>query len=540
MRALALTLAVLVIPACVHAAGEGGGGSPFRLTGGSVSFLGSMLSRDGSPADYPDRYGRVLVNPSASLWDVPMSLEVLLSSVESENRQRISFFSLSARPSESGRGGLMAHVRRLGIGTSSLFLSPLVMDGRPVTGAEIELTPGPFYADIGGGRMRRSIDPADTTAYAYTRWVWGLRAGVGRPGGSHLHLSYLHGWDNSRISGGGPWLDLPPAESHTASVQARFEAGRATLRGEAAWSLYTADRNAPTKEYEDVPGWVFDLFSPNLTSRIAMSASGEALLRLGATSLRTGLTYVEPGYASLGAPSLRPDLLEYEASATHRLSARRLTLTAFLRRSRDNLVEWKSSRTTTSSAGARATWAPAGRWYVSAGASPWFRRSDGEPGADMDSWLATVSAGGSAPLSRLELSTAGTFGLQRSAWKDSDRSYTGRTWSVTQTASDRTGLSATGSFTLHQSRQPEESWDRRIWAVEGGYTDPARWSASAGVRLARGGAGRRRLSTWVGGSPPSIGGFLELSARLGRTTFQSEVDEGYTELEGRLAGSIIW
>lgn len=537
MRSLCLAAAVLL--SSMSSAADGGG-SPFRLTGGSVSFLGSMLSRDGAPAQYPEQYGRVLLNPSATLWDVPMSLEVLLSSVESENRQRISFFSLSARPSESGRGGLMAYVRRLGIGTSSLFLSPLVMDGRPVTGGDLELTPGPFYARLGGGRMRRSIDPADTTAYAYTRWVWGVRAGPGHPGGNHLHLSYLHGWDNSRISGGGPWLDTPPEESHTASLQARLEAGRATLRGEAAWSLYTADRNAPTKEYEDPPDWLFDLFAPNITSRVAMSACGEGLLRLGATSLRAGLTYVEPGYASLGAPSLQADLLEYEASATHRLSARRLSITAFLRRSRDNLIDWRDSRTTTSSAGASATWAPRSGFYLSAGASPWFRRSDDGQGADMDCWLATVSAGGSAPVSRLDLSTAGTFSLHQSAWKDDDRSYTGRTWSLNQTVSDVTGLSATGSFTLYQSRQPDADCDRRIWGLEGGYTDPARWRASAGVRLSRGGQGRRRLSRWIGGAPPSLGGFLELSARLAKTTFQSDVEEDYTELEGRLAGSIVW
>ncbi len=517
------------------------GESPFRLTGGSLSFLGSAVSRDGAPADHPERYGRLLANPSASLYSVPVSLEVLLSSVESENRQRISFFSLSARPSESGRGGVMAWIRRLGIGTSSVAFSPLTMEGRAVTGVELELSPGPLYAHFGGGRMRRSIDPADTSSYAYNRWIWGFRTGMGLPGSDHLHLIYLHGWDNTELEGSGPWLDLPPAESHTASLRGRLEEGPAVFDGEAAWSLYTPDRTAPTKEYEDVPQWLPDLLGPNVTSRVAMALSGRAALRLGRTSLMAGITRVEPGYRSLGSPSLRADLMEYEASASHRLAERRLTLSAFFRQGRDNLIGQKSAGSVTHSAGGRVTWAPAGRTYISVGASPWFRRSDSLPGSDMDCWVASAAAGRSYGLRGLDLSSTGSFSLQRSAWRDQDLSYLGRTWGLTQSVEDGgTGLSAAGGLTLHQSRQPELSTDRWVWSLQGGYTEPGRWRAMSGLRMARTGATERKLTTWIGGSPPAIAGTAELGLRLSRTVYRSGTEENYTEIGGRVTGSIIW
>ena len=512
----------------------------FRLTGGSVTLLGSLVSRDGAVPDYPQRYGRTLLNPSASLYSVPVSLEVLLSTLESENRQRISFFSLSARPSESGRGGLLSWIRRLGIGTNNVALSPLIMDVRPVTGLELELSPGPLYAHFGGGRLRRSVEPADTAAYAYNRWVWGFRAGMGMPGSDHVHLIYLHGWDNTRLEGSGPWLDLPPAESHSAGLRGRLEVEKAVFSGEAAWSLYTADRNAPTKEYEDAPAWLLDLFGPNVTSRVAMALSGRVLLRLGATSLQGGVSRVDPGYRSLGAPSLQPDLMEYEASASHRFAGRRLTLTAFFRRGRDDLLEMKSARTVTSSAGARATWAPGNRSYVSVGASPWFRRADSLAGSDMDCWVASAAAGKSLELYGLGFSSTGSFSLQRSAWRDSDLSYTGRTWAITQSLEDRsTGISSSGSLTLHQSRQPALAENRWVWSLRGGYTDPGNWRAMSGVRLARGGGNERKLTTWIGGSPPAIAGTAEVGLRLSRTTYSSE-EEDYTELGARVTGSIIW
>lgn len=522
-------------------AADSGDEGPFRLTGGSVTLLGSAVSRDGAPPDYPLRYGRMLLNPSASLYSVPVSLEVLLSSVESENRQRVSFFSLSARPSESGRGGVMAWIRRLGIGTNNVGFSTLTMDGRPVTGLELELSPGPLYAHLGGGRLRRSIDPADTTSYAYNRWVWGFRAGMGLPGTDHLHLVYLHGWDNSELSGSGPWLDLPPAESHAASVRGRLEAGPASFGGEAAWSLYTPDRTAPIKEYEDVPRWLTDLFAPNVTSRVAMALSAKASLRLGATALRAGFTRVDPGYRSLGAPSLRADLMEYETSASHRLAGRRLTLTGFFRQGRDDLLDLKSARTTTRSVGGRVTWAPEGGTWISAGASPWFRRSDSLPGSDMDCWVARAAAGKGFGLAGLDLSTTASFGLQRSAWTDGDLSYTGRTWGLTQSAEHpSTGLSASTALSLHQSRQPDLARDRWVWSLQGGCTRPGRWRAMTGMRLAREGGDERRLTTWVGGSPPAIAGTVELGVRLSRTLYRSGDGGDYTELGGRVTGSIIW
>jgi len=535
-----------VVLVCLLLAGHAGSDpgeedGAFRLTGGSVTLLGSLVSRDGASPDYPERYGRTLLNPSASLWSVPVSLEVLLSTMESENRQRISFFSLSARPSESGRGGLMSWIRRLGIGTNTVAFSPLIMDGRPVTGVELELSPGPVYAHFGGGRLRRSVNPADTSSYAYNRWVWGFRAGMGMPGSDHVHLIYLHGWDNTRLEGSGPWLDLPPAESHSAGLRGRLEAGRAVFSGEAAWSLYTADRTAPVKEYEDVPSWVEDLFGPNVTSRVAMALSGRALLRLGATSLQAGVSRVDPGYRSLGAPTLRPDLMEYEASASHRLAGRALTLTAFFRRGSDDLLQMKSARTVTSSAGARATWAPGGRSYVSVGASPWFRRADSLAGSDMDCWVASAAAGKSFGLYGLGLSTTGSFSLQRSAWRDDDRSYVGRTWAVTQSLEEGAGgLSTSGSLTLHQSRQPGLDENRWVWSVQGGYTDPGSWRAMSGVRMARAGGNRRKLTTWVGGSPPAIAGTATLGLRLSRTIYRSDGEEDYTELGARVSGSIIW
>jgi hypothetical protein len=357
-----LNRTVLGLLAALSAAAAG----PVRLSG-SV-YLGGQQSWAAGDESLAGPVSNIdfTLSPTLSLWGFPLSLDVLLSNQENPLRQQLDKFRLYTKPAawaltRAAPPWLATAVQSAEIGTCRPAWTSLTLSGEPVTGAALELSPGPFYLAGAAGRTRRGVEYSDTSEAAFRRMLYAGRIGLGKREGTHFYLTGLYAQDDSNsisaplvpydttIFGGDTIVDsleaLTPEENYLVGAELSlnlFQSGF-TLESEIALSEHTRDTRMEIQEWDWLPGWAQRTFRPRLSTALDFAGRVRPGLKVLGTRLYGLLEFVGPGYRSLGTTRLRNDNLAWGAGIEREFFNRQVSVAASFKRERDNNLAGEDS-----------------------------------------------------------------------------------------------------------------------------------------------------------------------------------------------------
>jgi hypothetical protein len=356
-RLFVLVLAV----AAVHA-----GPVQFSGTASVSTDVNTISGASGDTLRQPQSDVMLSLSPTLTLFGLPLTLDLLLSTQESNLRQAFNKFRMYFQPDQLVRSlvslpGLIFAIKGVEIGTCQPSYSPLTLSGVPVTGAAVELNPWYVYLAGTGGRAQRGVEASDSTQPAYSRMLYAAKVGGGKKEGTHFYFTMLHARDNPNSISPPLWLDtsfvgpdtivdttelMAPTENYLLGAEFNLNlAGDAfRLLSEVSAVEFTRDHRLPVLDVQgakQVPDWakgVVTRLHPTLASSFDLAYAVKPMLKLFETNIEGEIRMVGPGYRSLGAPTLRNDNLSYGVTVERGFLDRRVTTSASFTREHDNLV----------------------------------------------------------------------------------------------------------------------------------------------------------------------------------------------------------
>lgn len=361
-----------------------------KLLSGNMKIASQFSNKSGLNQRMPPGYGRLELNPKLTLGVFPFTMNALLSSLPVTNTQNINNVSfnfeqeeflenIKSQENKSGLEKFISNFRRIGVGTTYPEYSDLTVTGVPITGANLEFEPGIVLLGITGINTQKSVVDDQNNLTALDRNFVSGRIGVGTFESSHFLFTYLNGWENENNSGNNIY-SLSPAKNYVLGVNGKlsFLDNSLNLEGEANGSLFTRDKFAPEIESSEVPDFVKNLFNVNISSSFDYSFGVKASydINQSGTKISGGVKYIGPGYKTFGNPDLVSDRILLDGKIEQSLWNNKISLSAFVRNSKDNLIDWKTSTTQLTSFGFSASVRPENLPYISVNYSPFKQKND--------------------------------------------------------------------------------------------------------------------------------------------------------------------
>ena len=300
---------------------------------GSTSIYGEYGSVTGSGGGEtlvsPRPELRLSINPSLSLWNFPIGLDILVSTQENSVRQQLDKFKLFLNPqqwleSQVNPSGLALSLKGLELGSCNPSWTSYTLSGASVLGGAVELTPWYLYTAAAVGRSQRRVPVSDSTQGACARMLYSGRFGFGKKEGTHFYLTAVYAADDTTPPANN-WQPNPndpeppidsfevvrPQENYVVGAEFNLDVGQGAFRveSELAGCEVTRDRRLPVESWDWLPGWAASTFKPRISSSADYAFKVRPVLNVLDTRLRGKIEMVGPGFQSFGAPGLRNDNL---------------------------------------------------------------------------------------------------------------------------------------------------------------------------------------------------------------------------------------
>ncbi|MCX6244854.1 MAG: hypothetical protein NTU98_09130 [Bacteroidetes bacterium] len=344
--------------------------SPHVQFHGSNTLFGQYSNMQGVGQEMPPSFYRNELRMTLTVYDVPVSATFFITSLQSDYRQSINNFRIyldvaalmkTKKGEASAKKGAMSKTGRFLTNFSALEFgkcrpnyTELTLKGISLSGANIEFTPGWFYMAFATGKVKRPINSSATVKPTYKQNLIFGKMGFGRKKGTHFYLTYMQAKDKVSSLPEDPGMDtmhVKPRSNHVAGTELRlaFFKKKFTIDGEAAVSMLTRNTESPgvLSDNSDVPKWLNDLLKPNMSSSVDYAYDVRSTLTLKTTTIMAGVRMVGPGYVTLGNPNLVNDRMTYEGRIDQTFARNQVSISAFYRQHNDNLVNWKTGRSTT-------------------------------------------------------------------------------------------------------------------------------------------------------------------------------------------------
>lgn len=333
--------------------------SPIRFTG-SVGLTSSTELPSGDTLQQPYSHTTFNLSPCLSLYGVPLSTDLLISTMENSRRQSLNRFRFSMNPQQTLHHQLAAPKYRqflptLELGRFNPAYSPLTLSGTSVAGFGVEYQLWKLHLAGALGSTSRAVSGTDTTDAVYARRLKSLRAGLGRKDATHYYITLLHAADDpNSISRNWRLYDAETVE--TTTPQENYLLGMEfnlclledalRLESEICGSELIRDNRLKLYDHKSVPNWLERLLQIRLSSQFDFACRLRPVLNLFSTRLYGEFSLVGPGYRSLGATALRSDNQSYRLGVERDLFDQAISLSAAFARERDNLIGQKLFTTT--------------------------------------------------------------------------------------------------------------------------------------------------------------------------------------------------
>lgn len=240
-------------------------------------------------------------------------------------------------------GRVLSMFSTLEFGNCHPNYSEFILKGIPLSGINIEVTPGNFYLAFATGEVRRTISPFYTTPMGYDQTLTFGKTGFGKKSGSHVFFSFMKAGDKAGSAPDGvginaqgvDTLHLSPRSNYVAGTEVRIALFKMKLLldGEVAASLFT--RNTDISESVpgngDVPDWINNFFKPNISSSVDYAYAVKSTLNLNTTKVSVEARMVGPGFISLGNPFLINDRMTFEGRIDQTFSKNQVVISAYSR-----------------------------------------------------------------------------------------------------------------------------------------------------------------------------------------------------------------
>lgn len=331
-------------------------------------IFSEVSNRSAKGSDRKPSFSYASFAPSVNLYGIPFTLNALLSSENSSDRQNINSLSFqydlnaakeivqttAEAEGENNVPGLMNFLtdfHTLGVGTNYPSYTPLTLQGVPVTGISFEYNPAWFYIASAFQKNQKAIDNA-----AFRRDLYSGRIGFGKLNSSHIFFTGVYTKDNAAsISVDSSNQMLTPNSNYVFGIDGKLNLfdDKLTLESEIAAAMLTRDNRDADLINEDIPDLARRIFQPKISSQIDYAYSLKTSFdnKESGTKVTAGVKMIGPGYRTLGNPTLRNDRFEIDSKIDQRFIDRQVSVSLFLKYFHDNLINNKLVRTSNVSPG---------------------------------------------------------------------------------------------------------------------------------------------------------------------------------------------
>lgn len=511
--------------------------SIFKLSGNGRIY-GENSNMEGIGSDIPQRYMNFELTPTLSVYGIPFSLPILLSTQNRDSMQNINSAAFQFDPSslkdivqnkveaelEKFRNDIeqkikdkgekfrnqiekeaednamkklpgilkfFSYFQSLGLGTTYPLYTANTMSGVPVTGANIEFNPGILYIAGTGFKNQKPIDND-----AFRRNLFAGRLGVGKKDKSHFIMTLMHVFDDENsISVDTANLTLTPKENWLVGMDGKLNLlkDKLSLEAEGVLSMLTRDVRDPDIISEAIPGWVKSMFKPKGSSsadymyRFKGSFSNEK----SNTAVSAEMKMIGPGFTTLGNPSLRNDKLGFECKIDQKFMDRKITLGLSFRNYRDNLIQTKTATTSSTSILMKLGFNFKNLPTLNITIMPNFQSNDKQitttDSSKMDNktWLYNVVSSYSARLRNFTLQTTALISYNTNTTLFGTYDYWTKTSSLTENIIFKFPLSVAASIGMVQILERDLIYTRIItFDLAPNYTIMDMWNIGGGLNVA--------------------------------------------------------
>ncbi len=499
----------------------------------SSTLYGESANRSGTGSDKEPRYGTLELTPSLSIYGLPFSSSFLFSSENSSSRQNINTAGLNLDVStikdlimervnkekdkliEEGKKELsnltdkqkeklegdakdkvmsrmnpilkfISYFQTLGIGTTYPSYTPLTLNGVAVTGLNVEFNPGWFYIALTGAKNQKPIDNV-----SYRRDLYSGRIGYGKKDKSHVYLTGLYANDKA----GSIKVDttnqlLTPNSNYLFGIEGKLNLlkDKLTIEAEAVGSMLTRDNRDADLENKSIPNFVKNLFHPKISSQIDYSYTVKTTFNneKSNTKFTAGVKMIGPGFITLGNPTLRGDKLQIEGKIEQKFMNKQVSVSAFVKWFKDNLIKSKLSTTTTLIPGLTVNLRFKKVPYLILTYIPNFMSNDAsDPNSKVDykNHLLTATTGHNVSIGKMNLTSSLSYLFNQATSLDTASGYTSNSLTLSEMLSFQIPLSFSVSFNLSHSDYVNDY--SRILSFDGNvsYTLLDIWTNAFGVAI---------------------------------------------------------
>jgi hypothetical protein len=499
----------------------------------STKLTAENSNRSGTGSDIEQRYLTWELTPSVSLWGIPYSTTLLLSTENSAARQNVNFFDfdldldkvkemvedkvkakletmkdeIEQKVKEKGekyrdkieseakdkagsviKGPLkwFSYFNTLGIGTTYPDYTPLTVKSIPVTGVNIEFNPGWFYIAVAALKSQKPVENS-----AFKRNVYAGRLGVGKKEKSHFFFTGLFVKDDpNSIKVDSTNLTLTPNSNYLFGMEGKLNLfkDKLTFEGEIAGSLLTRDNRDADLVNKAIPSWVTNMFHPKISSQIDYSYTVKSIFNneKSKTKLTAGVKMIGPGYKTLGNPTLGNDKLEVEGKLEQKFLENKISFSSTVKWFRDNLIPIKRSTTTNTFMSINLGLRPKGYPVINLIYIPLFQKNDqtndtfkvdykSQTLMGLASYTAMVQGNSISSLLSYTLNLVRAFG--------GVNDVTSHNVSLTETFSFKVPLSLTIGAGIIKSTESGLDRQTSLFTFNGSYTLMKFWTYGGGVSL---------------------------------------------------------
>lgn len=446
---------------------------PFLFSGNAkLNFVAGY--KDLPFSEMPKNVLTAELNPTIALYGIPFTANFIFSTQQGSDRQSLNSFSfnfdlnsykeqlksrLENKIAETVTGWekLLLGVDVFGIGTNYPSYSDYTLKGVPVTGFNIELNPGIFYAAFAASNTQRGVENN-----TYQRSIYAGRIGLGKKEGTHFFFTGLYAKDDENSIAVSPDnLTLTPKANYIfgASTKLALFDNHLQFEGEGNASVLTRDTRDAGLEIDAIPGFIKGMITPTISTSFDYSYTGKMSFNNpgSATKISFDMKMVGPGYTSLGAPNLRNDQLAYEAKLEQGFLARKISISAFFRTSHDNLIEWKSSTTVISAYGINLGINFPKLPFLQVSYSPYIQKNDDpipEQKVENKTMMITAVTGYILLIEEFNFSTNVSFTSNEAKTLSGLSDYKTNSFSVTEAVSFNNPISFAGTWGLIKTTSP--------------------------------------------------------------------------------------
>ncbi|MES2765424.1 MAG: hypothetical protein V4642_06135 [Bacteroidota bacterium] len=363
--------------------------SPARFTG-NISVYGENANRRGTSSELPSSYVNSGLTPTFALYEIPFTTKILLSTLGQPDRRDVNSYSLGFDPmamknfiqekiddeSQKALGlndsnsvensreleeelkekvvnNLPAHmkffndIKALEVGTTHPDYTRHTMSGTAINGINVEYNPWVLYTAFAGTLSQTKMDSA-----AFKRNFYTGRLGLGKKETTHSIITLMHAFDDENsLTTDSLNQFSTPKENWVIGLDNKlsFFDNMLQFGAEGAISLYTRDIREPELINDAIPQILSDFFKPKMSSSAdyMYSVKGSFDNEKSSTKISAEAKMIGPGFITLGNPTLRNDVMSYEARLDQKFLDNQISMGVGYRLFRDNLIGNKAATTTT-------------------------------------------------------------------------------------------------------------------------------------------------------------------------------------------------